>query len=136
MHAERPDHNTFHSSLQSARQIEATCLGSVVFPTRNMRRLFRPDVLRPRTQFRSISRNSIVGVASNSLFSSEKVLPLQSAYGKASHERFPAAARLDSKRFFAHYDKPKNIINHGDEDEVPMIREYIKFLTKRRIKES
>lgn len=101
-----------------------------------MRRLFRPDVLRPRTQFQSISRNSIVGVASNSSFSSEKVLTFRSAYGKASRESFPVAARLNSKRFFAHYDKPKNIENHGDEDEVPMIREYIEFLTKKRIKES
>ena len=100
-----------------------------------MRRLFRSDVLRPRTQFRSISRNSIVGVASNSLSSFENALTFQSAYGRASRERFPAAARLNSKRFFAHYDKPKNIENHGDEDEVPMIREYIEFFTKIKMKE-
>ena len=111
--------------------IEALCLDFTLSPhCGKMPRLLYSKVLRPITQFRSISRNSIVSVASNSVHSSEKGIALPSTFGKARNGCFSKAVQLNSKRFLAHYDKPKNIDNYVDEDDVPMIREYIETLIK------
>jgi hypothetical protein len=79
-------------------------------------------VLRPRTQLRSISSNGIISVASKSMNSPVKGLSSQLSCAAVCSSHFPAAVQFNSRRSFAHYDKPKNIEVYGVEDEAPQIR--------------
>ena len=80
-------------------------------------------VLRPRTQLRSISSYGIINVALEKNYSPVKGLSSQLSCAAVSYSRFPTAVQSNSRRSFAHYDKPKNIEVYGVEDEAPMISE-------------